>query len=254
MARQIGGSGDYVNNTDANAGCSARGTGTTWTLILWFVASDNAAGSGFAALYAEDFAGDTSLSIQMNTNGTLKFFYRPGGFGQPTFTITSGGAYDDDIWHWLMFTCTADNAYEAFVDGVSVGTDTTSITQTATLNNTYIGAVGANQLPVGSRMARCANFKVALTLGEGAAFAYGQFVRHPNLWWELGIASTEPDWSGNGYSGTVNSSMPDGSNPPIGPWFGIDRGWQGEKEAVERLEKWFQQTYPVRHAPALVTY
>lgn len=254
MSRKVT-SGQDDSITSTIGACAGRGTGTTWAIIGWFRATDNAGGSDFADIYFEhENTDDDYLNIQLKTSGVINFFYRPGGFGQPTIDFTTAGSYDDDVWHWLFFVCRADNDFEAFIDGTSVGSSTTSVTNSVTPDLVSVNKNINQSLPVDSQFAHWINFKTSLSIGEAFAMAYGQWVRHPNMYWELGIGSPEPDWSGEGNAGTVNGGMVLGDNPPIGPWFGIDRIWQGEKEAVERLEKWFQQTYPTRHIPAVVTY
>lgn len=218
------GEDDSITNTSAGAAAAGRGTGTTWAVIGWFRSPDNSGGSDFARMYIEstsDGGGDDYCTVGLNQAGALQMFYRPGGFSNPAADITSATGFDDSVWHWIFIVCRADDDYEFYIDGSSEGTDSTTVTNSVTPSATNVNRNNNQTLPIGTNYGRWMNWQESLTIGEAKTAAYsGVIGKAPNLWWELGHGSPEPDWSGNGYNGTVNGSMPIGDSPPVKPPFG----------------------------------
>jgi hypothetical protein len=184
-------------------GASVVGTSSSvWSVLLWFKVT--AAAGNFANFYSDGHSGDASeLTIGPKNTGAISFFTRPGGAGS-SMTILSSASYADNRWHWLFFVKRASNSYQAYIDGVSVGSNTTNITQAPLAGNAFL-IIGGNNLAVGSLIGPVMNFKRALTLPEARQAAYGYSPHPPNLWIKndgvLGI-----DYSGNRYNVPVLNS------------------------------------------------
>jgi len=145
-------------------------------------------------------------------------------------TIISTSDFDDDVWHWYYLVRRGTADFELFVDGTSEGTfgTTTGITDAGTSNFVGNNTVGPGNGPAIGDIARYATWNVALTLGEARTFAFtGRTARKPLVYYELGLASPEPDWSGSGRDGVLSGTPGITSHAPVGPWFGYDLGWQG---------------------------
>lgn len=206
MSRQVASATDKVGLTSSTTG-GVAGRNQPFAVICWFNSPDNAAGSNFANIYDEvDNAVEVIFSLQMNQLGRVRAFYRPGGFGQPSLSLDSADGLDDSLWHWAFFSSRTTSDHEFYIDGVSVATSTTAITNSQTHNRVDFGGNGTATLPSGGLLARLMTFDFALTLGEAKSLAYGRLVRKPHLYWECGIGSPEPDWSGNGLNGTVTGA------------------------------------------------
>lgn len=236
MAVVVDGTKNIVRSGASSIGVGGRGTGTTWAVICWMRSPDNVAGSDFAQLYAEtDAATDAYLNCQMNKAGRLRFFYRPGGFGQPTASIDITGPYDDNVWYWTAFICLGDASYRALVGSTdpdaapAVGTSTTSITNSVTRDELKVGS-GGNNLPTGGAVAHLMGFQTSLTDDEckAVAFNMGKIAVEPHYHWELdGLdeLTTAHDLTSNAFDGTyTNSPTAAPDHPPVIPaWWGLGK-------------------------------
>lgn len=216
-----GATDDTISSTDGRTNVTGRGTGTTFVVAGWFNVLGSASQGDFDNLYSESMPGDQQLNIFLRINGNINFFYRPGGFGNPSCSITDTGVYDDGKWHWYTFIGSADNAYTAYVDGIqTAATCTTSLTTSNTLSGIILNAASGQSLVVGAKFGRTMNWRQSLPIQVVKAAMYGFVLVKPNVFWPmLGIGTTEVDWSGNGLTGTVAGGMPGSSNPPIGRLF-----------------------------------
>jgi len=116
------------------------------------------------------------------------------------------------------------------VDGVSQGSSTTDPSTDATeLTARYWGNNGASVADSSflGRLARCAYIAgTELTPQQADHFLYtGRSPVAMTQWLEMGQASPEPDWSGNGLSGTVTGATV-ADHAPVAPLFSF-AGWQG---------------------------
>lgn len=190
-----------------------------WTVCLWFFSPDSSTGSNFDNIFNErDSTGDDYLTMHLKTSGGVNFFYRPGGFGQPSTSITSSAIVDDLLWHTLCFVHRSTTDRQAYIDFVSAGADTTSITNSRTPLLLGLSSSGSQDLPAGAKIANVQLYKSALTLGQMKAAMYGFRTVKPHAYFPLGLSSPEVDWSGLGVTlNKLNTSV--NGNPPIGRLF-----------------------------------
>lgn len=225
MGRLVAGAGDYVDNTSSSLNVAT--SPGTWTFIIWFKIPDNSGGSDFTT-FLQERGGDGYLLIGPQLDGGIRVSYRPNGFGESqSIIISTTKGFDDNVWHWAMYVANSASSYELFVDRNSEGTDTTTITATeAAPAGHRVG--NAFSMPTNSIVTRHMAFTTNLSISEGASWAYfGRGKNRPNVWWEMGFGSPEPDFSGNGLNGTVQSAMPIGDHAPVAPPFGLDPGYEG---------------------------
>lgn len=216
MSRRVGDNVDVIQTTRPGAQYAGLGAGTSWAVAGWFRVPDNAAGSDFAVIHEQLASADFITSIQIRKDGRIFADYRPGGFGQPLARISSAAGFDDDQWHYLLWVSRATNDYQLWIDGSSIGTNATAVTNSATLLDSRVAKAGGQALPVGSMVARWASWRRALTVEQGERFLrYGIAPSRPHWWWELGVGEPEPDLSGHGFQGSVLGGMPRGTEAPI---------------------------------------
>lgn len=168
--------------------------------------------------------------------------------GDARTLIGSGTGDTDNGWHHYVGFYDASLASEnlkIYYDGSlnSEVTHTTINNLAETTTNIYIGNQPVTTAKsINGRIAEVAVWAAALNTDEIAALAAGispRFIRHTSLegYWPLqGIGSPEPDYSGNGRTGTLNG---DTTTPTIAdhvytqPLFGFNSDWKGSfTEAV----------------------
>lgn len=192
---------------------------TTAAIMCWF---RHPGASSNVFIYKERGAFNEEIQMFMDSAGAIHYQWRT-----PTalagFT-GSGSGFDDGVWHRLLFLRRASADFEAYVDEVSEGTDTTD-PSTATVSPTiFIGnnTVGPGNNPFGGDLARFAVFKAALTVAEAESFLRsGQLINDPEHWEEMLGTSSEPDWSINQHSITISGSPAVADHAPCAPPFGL---------------------------------
>jgi len=176
---------------------------SAFAIILWFYATDNSGGSNFASMFGE-YDGSNGLTIQMKTTGAVNFNHQD---GSSTINVLSSAGFDDSAWHWLAFLRRGATDYEFYIDGVSEGTSSTNVGTIGTAPNPAIGnPSGSNVLPSGGRLAHLVTVPASILIAEATTMSTGVFSRATNLFVPLGYGSPEPDYSGNGYDGTVTGT------------------------------------------------
>lgn len=204
-----------ASTTNGSANVAHSGS-SAWTVCGWVHSPSNSGGSNFDNIYSErDSTGDEYLNVHLKTSGAISFFYRPGGFGQPQSSTLSTRTVTDSLWHWWCYVNRSSTDRQAYIDGISQGTDTTSITNTQTPAGVVLGANGSQDLPLGARQALVQSYKSALTLGQMKAAVYGFRTVRPHQYWPLGISpTTQISWTAGGIS--LNAlNMRSGGNPPL---------------------------------------
>ena len=78
------------------------------------------------------------LGIRILNNGKLNVFHRNNAFS--SFSITSGSSYNDASWHHCLFTKRANNDWQLYADGASVGTSVANVAPPLTIDNVSFGA------------------------------------------------------------------------------------------------------------------
>jgi len=180
------------------------------------------------------------VSNRSNADGAVGYLIGPGSsadvdkirfliaVGGSFRTIKSTTAFDDDAWHFFsaVYTAGATDQTDLYVDNMDTPEATSSGTW-GTYNNASSNlTIGSN--PDGTQdtawpgvIANISVYDRALTAGERKQCKVKGWVRNNVLNMPIIGASTEPDYSGNGYNGTVTgTSLAD--NPPIGLLFGFD--------------------------------
>jgi len=110
-----------------------------YTVNLWFKTTN----TGESTLWSNGNSGSDNaysrVSIGAPTAGKIYWEFRDDG-GSTLGSITSASTYNDGVWHPLRLERTAANAWEMFVDGVSVGTSSANLS-TMTINVAAIGVL-----------------------------------------------------------------------------------------------------------------
>jgi len=117
---------------------------------------------------------------------------------------------------------------EAWIDGVSVGSETTDpTTASPTLTTEVWGTTGGGSGSWGSDsnglLARCAFWSgTAVPFNDAESFLNSaRWDVKPSSWLELLGDSPERDYSGNGITGALTGTAV-AEHPPVGPIFGYD--------------------------------
>jgi hypothetical protein len=129
QAFTLNGTTDYVSI----AGGAILAGQAAFTVDAWFKTTTS---FGFGPIYSESHTTDATPFLYTGLlNGKLHFTARGTG---ATMAITSTLSYNDGLFHLAAFVKHADNSWELFVDGQSIGTSTTAV-GTLTLNRSEIG-------------------------------------------------------------------------------------------------------------------
>jgi len=229
MARSFASQGSDQISFGAGNGLNSV---TAASLLVWFKHAGAPTSGNWLGIYSEWADFNDIISVSMKTtndadNGKLYCLWRT-----PTeiTDFTSATAWDDGLWHWLLLVRrTSGNYTELYVDGVSEAsqaTDPSTSATSKTIDWGFDNDAGANA-SFGGSLARGMGFTRTLTVEEAKSYAFG---RPPlgsvQFYHELIGASPEPDWSGNVRSGTLTGTAV-ADHAPVGPWFGLDLGWQG---------------------------
>jgi hypothetical protein len=203
------------NQTAASIGC-------------WFNHATMTASSGGCFLLDQQAAFNIRVEIFMG-DGTVgvglgKFFV---GWRTPTAAANiaaSANRWDDGLWHRLLLVRRNVTPFvELYVDGNSEGNSTTDPTTDST---TPAGNRWGDNFQGGDVAAFGSNGSGSLARGfliAGAAISpnecdqilrTGVPTRHLDLYYEMGVGSPEPDWSGNGVAGTLSGT----AVAPNGAW------------------------------------
>ena len=217
MARQFAGTGGGNQGIAFSTAASIHNL-SAFAVVFWFFSPDNSGGSDYAALYGDGGSFPISLDIQMKQSGAIVFFYRDSDSNLINLLSSSSG-FDDSAWHWFAALKRGSTDFEFYVDGVSQGSSSTGVNSGGTITKVWVGnPVGTNVLPDGGRVAHLVTVPSSITIDEARSLAYGQICRSTRLFVPLGWGSPEPDYSGNGYSGTVTGTSK-ADHAPVGPPF-----------------------------------
>lgn len=209
-----------VDHSVTYPNASVVGNSATFGVVFWFRTGDTSGQPGGSVYYEEVGSGFPQFfAIEITTAGLFKVFYRCDTSG--TFVdISSAGAYDDDVWHWGVFTRRGATDFELFVDGVSVGT---SSNNPANPNFNGVTRVMNTNTLTTADIAHLVTVTDGLTLGEAKNLAYGRFYRQTSLFAPF-YDTTCVDLSGNDHAPTIDGGVTQSDHAPIGPIFGFDVG------------------------------
>lgn len=159
-----------------------------FTILAGFNSPDNVGGSNFSAILSfHDTTADPFITVQMNTAGRVRCFYRPGGNPNPSATCDSGNGFDDDQWHGVMFVEYANNDHRGYFDWTNEDTDITSISNTVTLDSLRISNPPGGNALQGRKFARVMYFSRSMSVDEGErVFKYLDFRNGlPEFWCDV---------------------------------------------------------------------
>lgn len=233
----------FVNSTADRVEVSASLSRTpdAVSFLLWHYANTQTAnrrlwGIGDSATFANDFKWTFGAATTLNTS-----FSRAVG----SAAATGNKTYTTNKWWFNAVTLTVGAAPKIFFgdlttsvveDGYSssgAGTSGSLIDDSGVIFR--IGNIEG--FPFGStptsayegRIAVFARVDRDMPLGELKDWQFRpRVVANTAMYFQLGYngTGTQPDWSGNGFSGTVTGATIN-THVPLSPFFGFDLGWQG---------------------------
>lgn len=157
--------------------------------------------ANYRYITAQEANFNEQMFIRLNTDGTVNFWHRT---PSAIVNITSGGSYDDGNWHWILFLRRGSADFQAYIDGSSVGTSTSNPGTISVSPTVVLGNYASGDEPTRGDLARCILIPAAVEVDEARGIAYTGITRRPvRFWHELIDPSSAPDWSGNGYNGTI---------------------------------------------------
>ena len=214
----------------------------TWSALSFFnIASSSSDDSAWIAKYGP---------------GNSQFLFRTDLQAAPTnvevhhgddTTPIIQGASEIQLNTWYMAaaicdgTSSADDVtlYTVKMDGTLIDDGLTGDTNTdeADLSDTIkLMTRDNNSDEINGSMAHAAYIRAAITKQDVLEYLYqpGRVIAKyigvgdgVEFYLPLGLGSPEPDFSGKGKNGTIIGSPTITDNPPVGPWYGFDLGWQG---------------------------
>lgn len=181
------------------------------SILGWFKVP---ASSTTTFIYHEVLNFNEEIYARLNSTGFFEFFWRT-----PTalIVITGASALDDGVWRRFFCVRRANNDFQAYVNGTSIGTASNNPGTISISPTIYIGNNAGGASEAGASVARLITLKRAITVNEAEGILYtGRVGGTKNLHLELGLGSPEPDFSGNKFNGTVTGTTIVG-NPPMQP-------------------------------------
>lgn len=219
MARNFTAANTYFRNTTVVAPSSVG------TFALWLNPNWNSGDSVTHPLVGFGSAGAGTADLpdfQKFSDNNIYAGFAGGGLGDQRIKIADTGLFTSGTWaHWAL-TWSAAAGQTLYKNAVSKGTHTLTFptpglgATAGNYDNSQTGTPSAN-----AKIAEFVRWTVILTANELSALAAGEncFRIRPasiDFYWPLwGLASPEPDLSGNAKNGTVNGTVAAVSGPPI---------------------------------------
>ena len=224
MGRNFEAAGDRVSTVDAAFQCPADSDITVGTWVR-----EVSGGNVFSYLLKTEGNAEIILLSFASNTAVRAIAYCDTGTSIADSTVSIyGGA-----WHFVCaeWDATSDTV-SLYVDDMDTAEDTDSnageIVQLGASSQRAIGDHESGVVTSDFEQAEFSYFHRTLSAGErntlmrrGASFVSGC-----ECYYRLGQGSTEPDLSGGGWDGTVQSSAPLADHPPVGLMPGLD-GWAG---------------------------
>jgi hypothetical protein len=223
MARLFDGSDDSVFRD------SAVFTAAPFTMACWFNVVDI---TSTHHLFFVGQSGSDNQRWALKASGAIandpvQFFVKTAS----TTQISTTTGYSANTWHHACAVEGSGTDHRVYIDGGSKASSVDSrIPTAASIDRTAVGyRHNTSPLePCNGRIADAVIWNVALTDAEVAIISRPGFQMHRyrpesiKLYWRLGVATTEPDWSGNGFHGTLLSAPTIADHVGGAPPFGYD--------------------------------
>jgi hypothetical protein len=157
------------------------------------------------------WAGSTALNYITANN-----FWVPGTWQFVAATIDEDATPNCHVYGGNLSTLAVEASYGTSIDGVALSSNAGS--------NLFVGGWSSSQ-HINGRVALAQVYNRVLTLGELRTIQFApRRLSGCVLYSHYGFngTGTQPDWSGNGNSGTVNGTTTVADHVPLGPPFGFD--------------------------------
>lgn len=226
MGRNFNGSSDRINIVGGAFTPDNTGAYSIWT----YVRCEDVSGSTGGAFIGSDAGGSNRNWGLRKVNGDgLQFLHFNSG-GSPEF-FDEANAFTQDDWIFIAVTKAGSGtaAIALFFGPPGELTETapgnagTSSNDAAGIQIGFSGFSGGQDFFLGDMAYQGIVNGTAFTLEEFNTIS--MLGQHNPSYLSLpldGISSPEPDWSGNGRSGTITSGTTAADNPPTAPPFGQD--------------------------------
>lgn len=230
----------------------------SWSLLA-FARFENLTADERAVVAKWGSAG--TRQFELNTNKTPAHHMEVRNNGATAIT-GSGAALVVDTWYLFVVTFDTSTAtlYTLKTDGSVVDTDTGSWNDDPDVTEEVrIGEKQGGGDDMDGDIAHVAYIDAVLTLQDIKEYLYSparvvaRFIGSDSVqfYLPLGLGSPEPDFSGKGNNGTVSGTAIS-DNPPTGPLFGFDLGWQGAAAAAAAATTSFPPVQPwINRSPHL---
>ncbi|MCP9236094.1 LamG-like jellyroll fold domain-containing protein [Lewinella sp. JB7] len=217
---------DYVSVSQSDFA-----TGSDYTIEAWFRTDD--LGTKQAILVGQQSSGVVNVTVEIHTDGTLRFLHRVPGGTSGGVEIFSTSVVDDNTWHHFAAVMGYDSKLRLYVDGTLEVTSGSSVSNVPSDMDLFIGILDNSGLtrPFAGEMDEIRLWSHALTLSEinesmdhemeiTAAGLAGYYT------FDRGTAggdngsgcpggspceNSEPDQTGNGSNGILNNFALSGS-------------------------------------------
>ena len=210
----VAASSQYVDCGDINALDGVQ----NFTICAWIMRQT---GSKEVLIY-KGISGTQEIYIYLRNNGRTLMTVKNGG---SNYLDSNSTAANDSSWHHfaLVFDGTqgvSANRIKMYIDGSIVTGTPVGTFPTSTHSNAGSFSLG-QRIHTGTYsdgdIGECRIYTNSLSADQVKSDYYGYFSDLDLIgYWPLGVATTEPDWSGNGNVGTRINSPTVSDNPPVG--------------------------------------
>jgi len=136
-----------------------------------------------------------------------------------------GALANDGSGNYTIFLLEMDGTVLDNTQAATASANASDLTAEITFGRT---GTGDNSDEMNGDIAFSAAFGREFTLQDVKDYLYNpakvvaRYSSDCHYFFPLGLASPEPDLSGNGETGTLTSTPSVGANPPVAPWYGVD--------------------------------
>ena len=212
------GSSEYLDYNSASTGPHNDITNYPFTICGWVKRRQSVTGAGTLVDMADSSATNVNFSVGfavVGSAGTLEMFYRNGS----NLSINGGFQAEIGTWYHLAGVFTSTTSREFFINGVSAGTDTTSVTFPTGLDVSTVGRLGDSS--PGSYLNSLAAY-VRIFSTDLSQTQIQSLMRDPeavtsNRVWALDLTNSADfgeDTSGNAYDATGTAPSSSDQQPP----------------------------------------
>jgi Concanavalin A-like lectin/glucanases superfamily len=220
LARSFNGSSDYIdvgNSAILNPSAITVSCWMYWNGTYqdsggeqWFVSRDDGSGPGLGRAYALGLvASNPQLVVQING----------------AFDVGGAGNLITHTWTRITFTGSSAAGYEVYLNSTGGGASNSGTSMGTTTGDGRIGnrTLSVSQGFTNGNIADVAIWNTILTSAQISSLAAGQRANmigaNANLvgYWPIVNQSPEPDYSGNGFNGTLNGTAIVAGPPALQP-------------------------------------